>query len=183
MAIKVTKPEINLREKLAELDFDQVPYHKIPKGSSIQTNYTLLPGSGTSNESETNSSTFQQTNFTVTINPRFKNSLFKVEAAPNAKMNNNNAYQTVGVFRKIGDGGFVQIPNDSTLAPHGLMTLRWLGSTTWWGIVPILVFDKPNTLEPVEYRIFQRNSSNGSFLVRIGENGADEHMSVTEIKQ
>jgi len=183
MAIKVTKPEINLREKLAELDFDQVPYHKIPKGSSIQTNYTLLAGSGSANESETSSSTFQQTNFTVTINPRFKNSLFKVEAAPNAKMNGASAYQAVSVFRKIGDGGFVQIPSNSTLAPHGLMTLRWLGSSTWWGIVPILVFDKPNTLEPVEYRIFQRNSTNGAFTVRIGENGADEHMSVTEIKQ
>lgn len=183
MAVKITKPEINLKEKLAELDFAELPYDKIPKGASIQTNYTLLPGSGTANESETNSSTYQQTNFTVTINPRFQNSLFKVEAAPNAKMNAASAYQTVTVQRRIGDGGWAKIPNNTTLAPHGQMTLRWLGSSTWWGCVPILVFDKPNTLEPVEYRIFQRNSSNGSFLVRIGENGADEHMCVTEIKQ
>ena len=37
MAVKFTKPEINVREKLSELDYAKVPYHKMPAGSVIQT--------------------------------------------------------------------------------------------------------------------------------------------------
>ena len=35
MTIKVTKPSINLREKLSELDFDKVPFQKMPAGSVV----------------------------------------------------------------------------------------------------------------------------------------------------
>ena len=36
MAISVTKPSVNLREKLNELDFDRVPFQKMPAGSVLQ---------------------------------------------------------------------------------------------------------------------------------------------------
>ena len=36
MTIKIVKPEINIREKLIELDYDKVPYDKMPDGSVIQ---------------------------------------------------------------------------------------------------------------------------------------------------
>jgi len=36
MTISVTKPSINLREKLNELDFDRVPFQKMPAGSVLQ---------------------------------------------------------------------------------------------------------------------------------------------------
>ena len=36
MVVKITKPEFNLREKLTELDYDRVPYEKMPAGSIIQ---------------------------------------------------------------------------------------------------------------------------------------------------
>jgi hypothetical protein len=36
MTIKVTKPEINIREKLSDLDFDKVPFQKMPAGSVLQ---------------------------------------------------------------------------------------------------------------------------------------------------
>ena len=36
MTIKVSKPSINLREKLSELDFDKVPFQKMPAGSVLQ---------------------------------------------------------------------------------------------------------------------------------------------------
>ena len=36
MTIKIVKPEINIREKLTELDYDKVPYDKMPDGSVIQ---------------------------------------------------------------------------------------------------------------------------------------------------
>jgi len=37
MTISVTKPSVNLREKLNELDFDRVPFQKMPAGSVLQT--------------------------------------------------------------------------------------------------------------------------------------------------
>ena len=39
MTVRITKPEFNLREKLTELDYGQVPYHKMPVGSIIQVGY------------------------------------------------------------------------------------------------------------------------------------------------
>ena len=36
MTVKITKPEVNIREKLIELDYDKVPYDKMPDGSVIQ---------------------------------------------------------------------------------------------------------------------------------------------------
>ena len=36
MTVRITKPEFNLREKLTELDYDRVPFQKMPIGSIIQ---------------------------------------------------------------------------------------------------------------------------------------------------
>ena len=36
MTVNVTKPALNIREKLAELDFAKVPYQKMPAGSVLQ---------------------------------------------------------------------------------------------------------------------------------------------------
>ena len=41
MTVRITKPEFNLREKLTELDYSQVPFQKMPVGSVIQTVYNL----------------------------------------------------------------------------------------------------------------------------------------------
>ncbi len=36
MTLKIVKPEIHIREKLTELDYDRLPYDKMPDGSIIQ---------------------------------------------------------------------------------------------------------------------------------------------------
>ena len=46
MTVRVSKPKFNLREKLNELDYDQVPYEKMPVGSVIQVQQSHLYGSG-----------------------------------------------------------------------------------------------------------------------------------------
>ena len=55
MTVRIFKPEVNIRSKLTELDFDRVPYQKMPVGSVIQTVVELYAAGGTSNESETSS--------------------------------------------------------------------------------------------------------------------------------
>ena len=37
MVVKISKPAINLREKISQLDYDALPYDKIPIGSVVQT--------------------------------------------------------------------------------------------------------------------------------------------------
>ena len=44
MTIRVSKPEFNLREKLTELDYGQVPYEKMPAGSVVQVAFNSLYG-------------------------------------------------------------------------------------------------------------------------------------------
>lgn len=182
MTVYASKPEFNIREKLKEIDYGKVPYHKMPAGSVIQTVYSEYLGSGTANESETSSSSFQPTLFEVTINPTSKNSMFKIESAPNVKSTAGTGYHNLAVFRKIGNGDFEPAGGPTSTTPHGQMTLRYNSSFTWWGIAPILAYDEPNTLEPITYKIYHRISS-GGYTVRVGENGADEYMSVQEIKQ
>jgi len=45
MVVKISKPKFNLREKISQLDYDALPYDKIPIGSVVQTvvNYPQAP--------------------------------------------------------------------------------------------------------------------------------------------
>jgi len=64
MAIKVTKPSVNLREKLNELDYAKVPFQKMPAGSVLQVvNATY------NTFSSTLSTTYVDSGLTATITP------------------------------------------------------------------------------------------------------------------
>ena len=188
MTVKIEKSEIDIREKLISLDYNTVPLEKMPSGSVVQVQYTVLTGSGSANEAETNSSNYQPTLHRVTITPKFKNSIIRIDMSPNTKQNSGTAYQTLAIYKKIGDGNFVWAGTHAhgttiSTTPHGAGTIRHNGTATSWTIHPILYFDEPNTLETIEYKLYQRNSTNGAYTVRVGENGADEFCSAAEIKQ
>ena len=178
MTVRIQKPAFNIREKLSELDFGHVPYEKMPAGSVIQVAVSQFTANGAVNEHETSSSSFQPSYFEVTINPKFSDSLIKVEAAPNIKENGTAVYHNIAVYRSIDGGDYSYIGETLT---QGQMTISWDGGTIY-SIVPILIYDTPNTTLPVSYKLYHRHSQ-GSYVVRLGENGADEFMSATEIKQ
>jgi len=69
MAVKFTKPEINVREKLAELDYAKVPFHKMPAGSIIQ--YASI-STGTS--VSTTSTSYVDTGIDILFSPKLTNS-------------------------------------------------------------------------------------------------------------
>ena len=76
MAIKVSKPEINIREKLTELDFDKVPFQKMPAGSVLQVAQKTDVGAyGTSNTTATALGTY------VDITPLRSNSKILIQVA------------------------------------------------------------------------------------------------------
>jgi len=179
MTVRANKPAFNIREKLKELE--SVSYEKIPDGVAIQTVVEQYGTSGGSNEHETSSNQYQATYFKVTISPKFADSIIEIKSAPNHKENGATAYHNIAVYRSI-DGGDYSFIGD-TLA-NGNMTIAWGSSLSGgliYGVVPVLVYDTPNTTLPVTYKLYHRHSQ-GSHTVRIGENGADEFMSATEIK-
>ena len=179
MTVRAHKPEFNFREKLKELDYSHLPYEKIPDGVPIQTVIEQYRNGGATNEHETSSSSYQPSYFKVTISPKFANSIIEVKAAPNHKENGGSPYHNVAVYRSIDGGTYSYIGGSST--SNGQMTIAWTTGGTIYSIFPILVYDTPNTTLPVTYKLYHRHSQ-GSYTVRLGENGSDEFMSATEIK-
>ena len=180
MTVRANKPAFNIREKLKELD--SISYERIPDGVPIQTVVEQYKIGGTTNEHETSSNTYQATYFKVTISPKFANSLIEIKAAPNHKENGSTAYHTIAVYRSINGGSYSYIGDTIS---NGQMSIAWgssLGSGLIYGVFPILVYDTPNTTLPVTYKLYHRHTQ-GSHTVRVGENGADEFMSATEIKR
>ena len=83
MTVRISKPEFNLREKLTELDYSQVPFQKMPAGSVVQTvvNY---PESAVVVKAHApgNSNVFAETpdgQYRTTIHPMFANSLLLLD--------------------------------------------------------------------------------------------------------
>ena len=72
MSVRVEKQEFGLREKLAELDYGKLPYHKMPVGTIVQVRQS---------QSSTNTtiSSSSMTNLRqLTIQPIFRNSLMYI---------------------------------------------------------------------------------------------------------
>tara|TARA_R100000353_G_scaffold120014_1_gene85474 strand:+ start:466 stop:1044 length:579 start_codon:yes stop_codon:yes gene_type:complete len=192
MTVRIFKPEVNIRSKLTELDFDRVPYQKMPVGSVIQTVIQYQRAAGTSNENETSANGYQPTTFMVDITPKFPNSIMKITAAVNHKNSFNGYYHTIAVFKRVVgepgganlDWGYRSLGDDDTgsYTQYGQGTIGWGAGQPFYGIVPIEQYDKPNTTSPMTYRLYHRSvNSNGT--VRTGENGAEEFMAVQEIRQ
>ena len=182
MPVKINahKPEFNLREKLNRLDTARVPYEKMPSGSVIQTQFSYYRVGGTHNEFETTSSTFQQSPFLVKISPKFVNSTIKFEAAINIKQNDGNSYVQVALYKDIDGAGYNYYSGGTT--GHGFITYRNNFNGTSWDHVNFTAFDKPQTTKQITYRLYLKSNDNNQ-NVRIGENSADEYLSVMEIRQ
>ena len=69
MTVRITKPEFNLRDKLNYLDFDRVPYQKMPAGSIIQ----IVTGE-TDTQFNSSSSSYVNVGLSATISPKFSSS-------------------------------------------------------------------------------------------------------------
>ena len=186
MVVKVTKSAVVVDETLDRLDHGTIPYEKMPVGSVIQTQWSVIHNQGAVNEAETNSSSYQPTLFEVRISPKFSNSLMVITAAPNIKSNGGSAYHTLAVYKKIGNvlADFIPVvANGNTSVIHGITNWRFNGESLWYAQANIFQVDVPGSTEEIIYKIYHRVSVNGAYTVRTGENSSDEYMMVQEIKQ
>ena len=184
MTVRISKPEFNLRNKLSELEFFKLPYHKIPDGSVCQRRYYFMPDSGSA-ENETTSTSFVDASYFIhTFTPRFVDSLIMIEWTTNIKRNKNDSrYHTIRLVRVNPDDTSTNIEYDG----NGLFFEGAYGasnsSESVYSHIFIREIDAPNTTEEITYKL-QHKISNSDTTVRLGENGHNRRLSctITEIK-
>ena len=185
MAVRVSKPEFNLRNKLSELEFFKLPYHKIPDGSVCQRRYYFLPDEGGA-ENETTSTSFADASYFIhTFTPRFVDSLIMIEWTLNIKRNKNDSrYHTIRLVRVNPDGTTVNIEYDGNgLFFEGANNANTLSSQSIYNHIFLREIDAPQTTETITYKL-QHKTSNSDTTVRLGENAHNRRLSctITEIK-
>ena len=112
MTVRIEKPVSNLREKLTELDYGQVPYEKMPAGSVIQVAFNSLYGAAIG----TTSSSFQDSGLFVNISPRFASSKIIVSASVDAQTGNASGKGVeYTFFRNIGADATATSPSVNLL--------------------------------------------------------------------
>ena len=165
MTIKVSKPSINLREKLNELDFDKVPFQKMPAGSVLQ-----VVSVGTSSSVSTNAGSWIDTGLTVSITPRFTSSKILVLAAPQIS---TTAITSSGTF------GGLRLLRDSTLISNNeRVSLYTLYNHQVW---TINFLDSPNTTSSVTYKIQVRAHNDGNATIESSHHTNHHTITVLEI--
>ena len=159
MAVRITKPEFNLRHTLSELDYDKVPYHKMPEGSIIQ-----LKCGETEYRTATSSSSYTATDMHVTITPRFRSSKIFITLGGDANNNGNanNMYMTY--YRQIlgqnkdPENVAVNSRNDTNAVGENRGLCQVYGASSRIHVPVAMPFlDSPNTTAPVTYRVYIRS--------------------------
>jgi len=166
MTVKITKPAINVREKISELDYGHVPYEKMPAGSVIQTVNVSYPtgtfaiSSGTSNL------------FSATIFPKFGNSkiLISGQIASERITADLGCYYYANVGRSIAGGSntFLHRIADA-IGYQTPQYSRQHGSNTF--------LDSPNTTSEIEYIVSVDFYGSGTHNIKISA------LTLMEIKQ
>ena len=169
MVVKVSKPEINVREKISELDYGHVPYHKMPAGSVIQTK-TYKQNSGWISTSST-SEVFTGVEFD--ISPKKVNSLILIEF--HFPMTHTYSDTMVPTIRRQVSGED-QINFNTTSYHNG-----FINTTSNYQSIWLTEHDYPNTTNSVNYEIWFRSAGGGA--VHLAHNGSAYRLRLTEIAQ
>ena len=189
MAFRIEKPEINLRSKLTELDFNTLPYQKVNPGGIIQQKYFYSDTSGASEHEVTT------TNFTSTIHFR----AFFTPREPDSMILIN--WMGRWRVRKFGETGAIlrTARQDSDYSQSITLSdgdAEWSFSANssesqstfplgyWYGHFNFVSYDDRHTTRQYKYEMQHgRTHSDGSS--RVGENSAHGHINciITEVKQ
>jgi hypothetical protein len=152
MAVKFTKPEINVREKLAELDYDKVPFQKMPAGSVIQVVDKLFTPTA---HVTTTSLTYVDMGdpFNLSISPKFSNSKILIDVMLNPYVAGNSATGTYNIHNGSGQighasNGFGMVPATG-------------GSNGQYRHFNINASDTASSTSTITYRIYHRSDNSG----------------------
>ena len=187
MTVKITKPEVNIREKLTELDYAHVPYEKMPAGSVIQTVSEMY-----TTRIATASTAFVATGYYVEINPKFKNSKIFVSISTSGNNNNSVGHDMFYTLFRVTDNGFGSTTSlnlgHGTYGFAGLRTNAAASGTNNRLEVPISMnyfddgIDIINT-DPIKYEIWFRSESSSTSVEIPQLIGCITSITAQEIKQ
>lgn len=169
MTVNVSKPALNVREKLAELDYARLPYQKAPAGSIIQVDHYKKDGNGT--PISTTSQSYVDSGISLTFYPKFANSKLLVRAFAQVYVSANH-HGKIAIYRDDTDE-LVQT------------SVHWDNSSTDLGASQGMIeaLDNAATTEAVKYSIyFLIKGSSGQAVIN-GESYSDAGITVMEIAQ
>lgn len=169
MTVKITKPEVNIREKLNELDYAHVPYQKMPAGSVIQTK-TYKQNSGWIS---TTSTAYVFSGVQIRISPKRKSSLILVDF--HFPMTHTISDTMVPEIRRQVSGE-AQINFNTTSYDQG-----FIHTTADYQSIMLTQQDYPNTTEEVTYEVWYRSTSGGQ--VHLAHNGSAYRLRLMEVAQ
>ena len=139
MTIKVSKPAINIREKLNDLDFDKVPFQKMPAGSVLQVVHRLDP-----TVLETSSTTFADTSCYAIITPSSTNSKILVQVGMQMSTSNDTANWRGLDVQLLRGSTVIYTPPDMAMGAHS--THATIGGAMFH-------LDSPSTTSATTYKI------------------------------
>ena len=154
MTVRIEKPQFNLRDKLSELDFSVLPFDRIPEGTAIQ--YVQASHTRMTNRFQTNSTSYQATNYDLTIAPKSIHNKILIYANLSSHANNNQ-YIYVRVYN-VTAGRYVN--HDRAVFNDGMYESA-AGGDSQWMMLPVEAVDKPESTLPQTYRLYIRSSGNG----------------------
>lgn len=177
MTVRVNKDAFNVREKLSELDYDRLPYDKMPAGSVIQTVYSSSD-SATRITLNSNTPTELTTSLRTTINLKKKNSFVLVTWTFGHYMP-ANTYLSVLPHVSTDNGSNFSTVVDYSGSTHNEMYRT--GTTDFEFNTQSVTFADLTTTESTRmYSLFGR--TNGG-AIYIGDNQMRPNIVVQEIAQ
>ena len=93
MAVRIEKPQFNLRDKLSELDYSILPYDKIPPGGIVQCKTIYAPNTTfTTTATDWTTIDHSSANYEIKITPKFLGSLIVYEVIFTTNLNDDDGY-------------------------------------------------------------------------------------------
>lgn len=184
MTVFVNKTEVDIREKLSELDYAHVPYQKMPAGSVIQTVSETY-----NTRSTTNSTAFTSTGFYVEISPKFKSSKILISVLTSGNNNNSVGHDLFATIFQITDNGFGGTQNlNLGSATYGFTALRTNQAASGTNNrleagICMGYIDSPDTTDAIKYEIWFRSESSSSTVEIPQLIGQIASITAQEIKQ
>ena len=107
MAVRIEKPQFNLRDKLSELDYSILPYDKIPPGGIVQSKvkYSNNTTFTTSADAWTSLQVSAQVDYTMKITPKFLGSKLIFETDVITMLNDDDGYVRYRLVDTNNPGG------------------------------------------------------------------------------
>ena len=180
MTVRIEKPQFNLRDKLSELDFSVLPFDRIPEGTAIQ--YVQASHTKMTNRFSTSSTSYQATNYDLTITPRSINSRILI-CANLSGHTSSNGYGYVRVYNVTADR---YVNHDGGVTNDGMYESAAGGKSQWY-MLPVEAVDIPGSTLPQTYRLYMRSSGNYNTYAGWSSSAPNTNnmnfMSATEYKQ